>query len=85
MEKETIVLSVNDFDELKRNSWAGALQTLDAIKEKGKEEEFLSILNDILTMNAEEKVYWNETQLNDFIWFEDDYIEEILGVKLWEE
>lgn len=85
MEKETIVLSVNDFDELKRNSWAGALQTLDAIEKKGKEEEFVSILNDILTMNAQEKVYWNETQLNDFLWFDTDYIEEILGVKLWEE
>lgn len=85
MEKETYILGVNNFYDLKENSWSGAIQTLNAIEEKGKEEEFIDLLNEIITCNEMDGIKWTETQLNDFIWFDTDYIEECLNCKLWEE
>lgn len=85
MEKETYILGVNNFYDLKSESWAGAIQTLDAIEEKGKEEEFIDLLNEIITCNEMDGIKWTDTQLNDFIWFDTDYIEETLNIKLWEE
>ena len=81
MEKETYIFKVNNFTELKNNSWGGAISTLEAIEDKGLEEEFLSLLNDIISSynNGME-----ETKLNDFIWFDCEYIEEALGVKLYD-
>lgn len=81
MERETIIYGVNNFYDLKANSWSGAIQTLEAIEEKGLQDEFLTILNDIIS------TYENgieETKLNDFIWFDTDYIEETLNTKLWD-
>lgn len=78
MEKETIIYKVHNFYDLKQNSWSGALQTLDAIEEKGLEDEFINLVNEVIGEGME------ETKLNDFIWFDTDYIEEYLGVKLWD-
>ena len=85
MEKETFIYGVSDWYALYQTCWSGALQTLDAIEEKGLEDTFISFLNDILEMNNAEGQPWTETQLNDFIWFDTDYIEECLNCKLWEE
>lgn len=85
METETFILGVNNWYALKNASWSGALQTLEAIEEKGLEDEFIALLNDILECNALDGIKWTDTQLNDFIWFDTDYIEETLNVKLWEE
>ena len=84
MEKETYILGVDNFYDLKAESWAGAIQTLDAIEEKGKEEDFIDLLNEIITCNEMDGIKWTDTQLNDFIWFDTDYIEECLNIKLWE-
>lgn len=78
MEKETIIYKVYDFYDLKQNSWSGALQTLDAIEEKGLEDEFIDLVNEVIGEGMD------ETKLNDFIWFDTDYIEEYLDVKLWD-
>jgi len=85
MEKETYILGVTNFYDLKSASWSGALQTLEAIEEKGLEDEFIAILNDILEMNSLDNIKWTDTQLNDFIWFDTEYIEEVLNTKLWDE
>lgn len=82
MEKEIYITRVNNWYDLKAQSWNGALQTLEAIEEKGKEEEFIDLLNEIISCKEEQKI--EETKLNDFIWFDTDYIEECLSVKLWE-
>lgn len=82
MEKITNILKVDNFEELKQFCWSGATQTLEAIEEKGLENEFLDLLNSILEENENGL---EETQLNDFIWFDTDYIEECLNVKLWDE
>lgn len=82
MEKEIYITGVNNWNDLKAQSWSGALQTLEAIEEKGKEEEFISLLNELISCEEDQRI--EETKLNDFIWFDSDYIEEALGVKLWE-
>ena len=81
MEKETYILGVNNWYDLKDQSWSGALQTLEAIEEKGKEEEFMGLLNELISNEEDQRM--EETTLNDFIWFDTDYIEEVLNVKLW--
>ena len=82
MEKITNILKVDNFEELKQFCWSGATQTLEAIEEKGLENEFVDLLNSILEENENGL---EETQLNDVIWFDVDYIEECLNVKLWDE
>ena len=81
MKKEIYITRVNNWYDLKAQSWNGALQTLEAIEEKGKEEEFIDLLNNIISCEEDQKI--EETKLNDFIWFDTDYIEEVLDVKLW--
>lgn len=63
-----------DFYDLKDMVWSGAVDTLNTIEEKGKEDELMQLLEenfcDIPT----------ETEVNDFLWFEDDYIFDQLGI-----
>lgn len=66
----------NDFYSLYDNSWSGALQTLDDIKNAEKEEEFMQYLDEMF--GADDEV--EDTTLNDFIWFERDSIYEYLGL-----
>ena len=82
MIREIYIISVDSFYELKRNCWAGALQTLEAIEEKGLQDQFISYIDNLI-----QDVYYERgiemTRLNDFIWFDTEIIEEDLGVKLW--
>lgn len=64
-----------DFEDLKRNSWSGAINTLEKIEENEKEEELLELLEYTF-----EDVP-SETEVNDFLWFDDDFIFEELGIK----
>ena len=67
-----------DFEDLKRNSWSGAINTLEKIEENEKEEELMQLLEytfeDVPT----------ETEVNDFLWFDDDFIFEELGIEMEE-
>lgn len=67
--------SKNDFYNLYDNSWSGALQTLDDIKNADLEEEFMDYLEGLF---GDEEV--EDTTLNDYIWFERDEIYEALGL-----
>lgn len=74
---EINVLNVYNFYELYNSSWSGAIDTLDTIRKHDKEDVFLQLLNDILSS------YDNgldRTKVNDFIWFDRDYIYESLGI-----
>lgn len=84
MEKETFIYEVTDFDELYISSWSGAVQTLDTIKEYGKEEELMEYINDIIN-NCTDKQMISETKLNDILWFDSDDIYESLGIAQDEE
>ena len=65
----------NDFSRLYDNSWSGARQTLDDIRNADLEEEFMQYLDEMF--GADEV---GNTELNDFIWFERDTIYDYLGL-----
>lgn len=66
----------NDFYNLFENSWSGARDTLEDIIKAEKEDEFMDLLDTYF--GTEEEV--DDTELNDFIWFERDTIYEDLGL-----
>lgn len=63
------------FRELKNNSWSGAVTTLEKIEEAGKEEELMNFLEEEFVETP------TDTEVNDLLWFEDEYIFEQLGIK----
>lgn len=79
MEKEIRIYGVNDFQELKNESWSGAIARLDEIEEQGKEDEFLALVNELISCS--ENGSWTDTQLNDFIWFDDEWYFQELGME----
>lgn len=64
-----------DFRDLKNKCWSGATSTLDMIEDNGYEDELMSLLED---------VFYNDiptlTEVNDYLWFEEDAIKEALGI-----
>lgn len=64
-----------DYRTLKNNSWSGALDTLKDIEEADKEDELMYFLEEIF--NGEIPT---ETEVNDFLWHDRDYIYESLGL-----
>lgn len=65
-----------DFNELKKNSWSGAIATLEIIEKNKKEDELMQLLEDVFCDNIP-----SETEINDFLWFDDEYIFEELGIE----
>lgn len=66
---------INGFYELADMVWSGAIDTITDIQNANKENEFMNFLemvfcDDVLT----------DTEVNDFIWFERDYIYENIGL-----
>ncbi len=53
------------FEDLKEICYAGALQNLKEIEEKGKENELMQLLHEVFFDEIP-----TETELNDFLWFE---------------
>ena len=76
---ELEVKQVYDFNELYNSSWGGAINTLKTIEENEKEDELLELLNDVIGTGI------NRTTLNDYLWFDDEQIFELLGIKEDEE
>lgn len=70
-----IIKEINRFEELYDNSWSGALDTLKDIIDAGKTDELMELLED--TFYGETPT---ETEVNDFLWFEREYIYESLGL-----
>lgn len=64
-----VVVELDTWQELFRNSWSGALDTLQEIEEQGREEEALAMLEDLF-----DPAVWggipSETEVNDYIWFD---------------
>ena len=67
---------ITSFEELKWNSWSGAVDTLNRIEELDLKDEFMEIMEEYFN-NIEETP--TETDINDFIWFETEYINELLS------
>lgn len=70
-----VKIEMDDFRTLKNNSWSGALDTLKDIEEADKEDELMYLLEEIFADTTP-----TETEVNDFLWFERDYIYESLGL-----
>lgn len=67
-----------DFNDLMNNCWSGAIDTLKTIEEYDKEDELIKHLEDIF------EAYFDNvptmTEVNDYLWFEDEAIFEALGI-----
>ena len=68
-----LTYEINNIDEFK--AWSGAVPTQNAIIKNHKQEEFMFILNDIFPDGC------SETELNDFLWFDDEFIFSALDIE----
>ena len=71
-----VKIEMDDFRTLKNNSWSGALDTLKDIEEADREDELMYLLEEVVFADTTP----TETEVNDFLWFERDYIYESLGL-----
>ena len=69
-----------NFEDLKKNCWSGAINTLQRVEEEGKEEELMNHLEDIFYDSTP-----TMTELNDYLWFDDELIYDALGIAEEEE
>lgn len=69
--KVTNEINLRDFD-----AWSGAVDTKERIINEGKEDEFNSLIEDLYGGGL------SETQLNDILWFEEEWIFENLGIDI---
>ena len=72
--KITSEMSLKNF-----KAWSGAVDTLNKLIELDKCDELEFILDDLYPDGL------TETQLNDILWFEDEWIYETLGIETEEE
>ena len=61
------------------NAWSGAISTKETIIENNKEQEFENLIDELYPEGL------TETQLNDILWFESDWIFEMLEINEEEE
>ena len=61
------------------NAWSDAVETKNTIIEKGFSKEFDNLICELYPDGL------TETQLNDILWFEEDWIFEKLGISTEEE
>ena len=63
-----------DFDDLMNFCWRGAVDTLKVIEDNGKQDELMFMLSDLFSEGA------TLTEINDYLWFDDDFIFADLGI-----
>ncbi len=56
------------------NAWSGAVTTKERIIEEGKEREFEDLIEEYYPEGL------TDTELNDLLWFEDEWLFESLGI-----
>lgn len=66
---------INGFYELADMVWSGAIDTLEDIQNANKENEFMDFLEMVFCDDVP-----TDTNVNDFIWFERNYIYENIGL-----
>lgn len=64
-----------DFNDLMNDCWSGAMETLRTISENDKEEELMALLSSDCFFEMPDL-----TEVNDLLWFEDEWIFEMLGI-----
>lgn len=66
---------INGFYELADMVWSGAVDTIVDIQNANKEDEFMNFLETVFCDDVP-----TDTAVNDFIWFEREYIYENIGL-----
>ena len=66
---------INDFYALADMVWSGATDTIADMQNTNKEDEFMNFLEAVFCDEVP-----TDTEVNDFIWFDRDYIYENLGL-----
>jgi hypothetical protein len=72
MKYTTEIKSMDNF-----NAWSGAKDTLQTIREHNKIKDLEYMLEELFQETTP-----TETEINDFLWFEDEYIFESLGIEI---
>ena len=67
---------INGFYELADMVWSGAVDTIVDIQNANKEDEFMNFLEMVFCDDVP-----TDTAVNDFIWFEREYIYENIGLR----
>jgi len=70
---------INEIGLEEFEAWSGAISTKNTIIEAGMTEAFDSLIEELYPDGIE------ETQLNDLLWFEDEWLFESLGISEEEE
>lgn len=66
---------INGFYELADMVWSGAIDTITDVQNANKENEFMDFLEMVFCDDVP-----TDTEVNDFIWFERDYIYKNIGL-----
>lgn len=69
----------SDFSLRNFDAWSGAVETQERIIDEGKEQDFEALIEELYPDGID------ETELNDFLWFGEDWIFEQLGINNDEE
>lgn len=65
-----------NFSDLQNQCWSGAVDTLNTIYKNDKEDELMNLLNELFADDDDCSL----TTINDFLWFDDEYIFECLDI-----
>lgn len=68
------MLIISDINISDFKAWQGGAYTLNIVKEQGKLEELQALLEEVFPNGA------SATEINDFLWFEDEYIMDYLDL-----
>lgn len=74
-----VIKEITTFTELKSMVWSGAIKTLELIEREGKENDLMILLDEVFSNGA------TETEINDYLWFDDYYIYDDLGIDYMED
>ena len=70
-----VIKEYGNYYDLKDNSWSGALDTLKDIENADKEDNLMQFLEEVFADKTP-----TETEVNDFLWFEREFIYENVGL-----
>lgn len=65
-----------NFDDLQENAWGNAANTLEEVENYEKQDELMELLDELYPDGVD------ETELNDFLAYEDGYIFNMLDIDL---
>lgn len=68
-----ITKEINNFNEIE--VWSGAKYAYEIISKNNKQDEFMALLDEIFPDGC------TETELNDFLWFDDEFIFSALDIE----